>query len=110
MQECAGEGTVVVVNITRFRSDAIIVSHDTVKAVLLSRLSASDTMVWLSKRWASKKRSEQKKENEEFLGCLSWLWQASVPGNFWMMPELWRAVKRMSPLATLATRLELYPP
>jgi hypothetical protein len=58
MQACAGEGTVVVVvvvNITRFRSDAIIVSRDTVKAALLSQLSASDTMVWLSKKMGVEK-------------------------------------------------------
>ncbi|KAN0076282.1 CHAT domain containing protein [Elaphomyces granulatus] len=78
MQECAGDGNVVVVNITEFRSDAIIVSRNTVKAVPLSQLSASDTIAWLSKRWTSRKRSEQKKKNEEFLGYLSWLWQACV--------------------------------
>ena len=78
MQECAGEGTIVVVNITEFRSDAILVSRNTVKTVPLSQLSASDTRAWLSKRWTAKKRSEQKKKNEEFLGYLSWLWQACV--------------------------------
>jgi hypothetical protein len=35
-------------------------------------------MARLSKRWTAKKRSEQKKKNEEFLGYFSWLWQASV--------------------------------
>ena len=73
MQECAGEGTIVVVNITEFRSDAILISRNTVKTVPLSQLSASDTRAWLSKRWTPK-RSEQKTKNNEFLGYLSWLW------------------------------------
>ncbi|KAN0086950.1 CHAT domain containing protein [Elaphomyces granulatus] len=77
MQECAGEGTIVVVNITEFRSDAILVSRNTVKTVPLSQLLASDTRAWLSKRWTPK-RSEQQKKNDEFLGYLSWLWQACV--------------------------------
>jgi len=74
MQECADEGSIVIVNITGFRSDTIIVSRNTVKTVPLPQLSASDARAWLSKRWMAKKRSEQKKKNEEFLGCLSWLW------------------------------------
>ncbi|KAN0071674.1 CHAT domain containing protein [Elaphomyces granulatus] len=78
MQECAGEGTVVVVNITEFRSDAILVSRNAVKTVPLSQLSAPDTRAWLSKSWTAKKRSGQKQKNEEFLGYLSWLWQACV--------------------------------
>jgi tetratricopeptide (TPR) repeat protein len=78
MQECAGEGTVVVVNITEFRSDTILISRNTVKTVPLSQLSASDARAWLSKRWTAKKRSVQKQKNEEFLGYLSWLWQACV--------------------------------
>jgi len=78
MQECAGESNVVVVNITEFRSDAILVSRNAIKTVLLSQLSASDTRAWLSKRWTAKKRSEQNTKNKEFLGYLSWLWQACV--------------------------------
>ncbi|KAN0071690.1 CHAT domain containing protein [Elaphomyces granulatus] len=78
MQKCAGEGTVVVVNITEFRSDTILISYNAVKTVPLSQLSASDTRAWLSKRWTVEKRSEQKQKNEEFLGYLSWLWQACV--------------------------------
>src|SRR5467141_3662302 len=77
MQECAGKGTIVVVNITEFRSDAILISRNTVKTVPLSQLSASATRVWLSKRWTPK-RSEQQKKNDEFLGYLSWLWQVCV--------------------------------
>ncbi|KAN0069079.1 hypothetical protein V8E54_012708 [Elaphomyces granulatus] len=47
MQECTGEGTIIVVNMTEFRSDAILVSRNTVKTVPLSQLSASDTRAWL---------------------------------------------------------------
>jgi hypothetical protein len=78
MQECAGEGSVVVVNITHFRSDTIIVSRNSVKTVPLCQLSLSETMTWLRTRYTTKNMSEQKQQNEAFLGYLSWLWQARV--------------------------------
>jgi tetratricopeptide (TPR) repeat protein len=78
MQECAGEGSVVVVNITELRSDAILVSRNRVKTLPLSQLLASETAVWIRKEWKVKKRSDQKKKNEEFLEYLFWLWQVCV--------------------------------
>lgn len=42
MQECAAEGSIVVVNITEFRSDAIIVTRTAITTIPLAELSASD--------------------------------------------------------------------
>ncbi|RKL22757.1 hypothetical protein BFJ72_g14654 [Fusarium proliferatum] len=48
MQECASEGSIILVNITPFRSDAIIVSRTAIKTVSLPKLSTADTTAWLS--------------------------------------------------------------
>ncbi|WZH47126.1 CHAT domain-containing protein [Fusarium acuminatum] len=78
MQECATEGSIVVVNVTAFRSDAILVSSHTITTLTLSEMLASDAEAWLCKKWASKRKFEQKGKNDEFLEYLSWLWQACV--------------------------------
>jgi hypothetical protein len=64
MQEYADDGSVV---FTLPSSEAMrSVSRNTVKTVPLSQLSTSHTRAWLSKRWTSKKRFEQKNKNGEF--------------------------------------------
>ncbi|EXM12961.1 hypothetical protein FOTG_18569 [Fusarium oxysporum f. sp. vasinfectum 25433] len=77
MQECAAGGSIVVVNITTFRSDAIIVSPTAIKTLNLPRLAAEDARAWLSKKWTSR-RSERAQKNREYLDYLSWLWKTCV--------------------------------
>ncbi|KAH7187622.1 CHAT domain-containing protein [Fusarium oxysporum] len=78
MQECATEGSIVVINITDFRSDAIIVSNNSLRTIVLPELSASKARLWVSKDLSIKKRSGQRGENDQFLDYLSWLWYACV--------------------------------
>ncbi|KAF5227007.1 hypothetical protein FANTH_14909 [Fusarium anthophilum] len=78
MQECITEGSIVVINITDFRSDAIVVSNNSIQTIALPELSASETRAWASKDWSTKKRSEQRGRNDEFLDYLSWLWNVCV--------------------------------
>jgi predicted RNase H-like HicB family nuclease len=78
MQECITKGSIVVVNITNFRSDAIIISSNSLRTIGLPELSASDARSWVSKNWSTKRRSEQQGRNDQFLGYLSWLWHACV--------------------------------
>jgi hypothetical protein len=78
MQECISEGTVVVINITNFRSDAIIIFNNSIRTIALPKLSASDARSWASKDWSTKKKSEQRGKNDQFLDYLSWLWHACV--------------------------------
>ncbi|KAK2471360.1 hypothetical protein H9L39_17591 [Fusarium oxysporum f. sp. albedinis] len=78
MQECITEGSIVVINITDFRSDAIIVSNNSLRTIVLPELSASKARLWVSKDWSTKKKSEQRGKNNQFLDYLSWLWHASV--------------------------------
>ncbi|KAG7403689.1 hypothetical protein Forpe1208_v016358 [Fusarium oxysporum f. sp. rapae] len=59
MQECITEGSIVVINITDFRSDAIIISSNSLRTVALAELSASDARSWVSKDWSTKKKFEQ---------------------------------------------------
>ncbi|RKK88945.1 hypothetical protein BFJ71_g12645 [Fusarium oxysporum] len=77
MQECAAGGSIVVVNITTFRSDAIIVSPTAIKTLNLPRLAAEDARAWLGKKWTGR-RSERAQKNREYLKYLSWLWETCV--------------------------------
>ncbi|KAH7111459.1 CHAT domain-containing protein [Dactylonectria estremocensis] len=78
MQECVTEGSIVVINITGFRSDAILISNNSLSTITLPGLSAFDVRSWASKDWSTKKRSEQREKNDEFLDYLSWLWHTCV--------------------------------
>ncbi|KAL2136726.1 hypothetical protein VTI74DRAFT_1767 [Chaetomium olivicolor] len=80
IQECAVGGTIVVVNITGFRSDAILVSQPVIKALNLPRLLASDALVWLGKKWTGRevRRRERPQKNREYLEYLAWLWDVCV--------------------------------
>ncbi|EWY79267.1 hypothetical protein FOYG_17556 [Fusarium oxysporum NRRL 32931] len=78
MQECITEGSIVVTNITDFRSDAIIVSNNSLRTIALPELSAPKVRLWIRKDWSTKKKSEQKGKNEQFLDYLSWLWHVCV--------------------------------
>jgi TPR repeat protein len=77
MQKCAAGGTIVVVNISNLRSDAILVSASAIKTIHLSSLKVSEVKVWLSKKWKCR-RLERTKKNEEYLEYLSWLWKVCV--------------------------------
>ncbi|PHH91989.1 hypothetical protein CDD83_9436 [Cordyceps sp. RAO-2017] len=77
MQECASGGSIVVVNITYIRSDAIIVSPGGIKALKLAALSASDTSVWLNQDWSGR-RSERREKNMLYSRHLAWLWDVCV--------------------------------
>ena len=45
MRNCAAGGSIVVVNITKFRTDAIIISSEAITTLVLSDLSADDVEV-----------------------------------------------------------------
>ncbi|KAH7131154.1 CHAT domain-containing protein [Dactylonectria macrodidyma] len=77
MQECAAGGSIVVVNITTFRRDAIIVSPTAITTLNLPMLAAEDARAWLSKKWTGR-RSERAQKNREYLDYLSWLWETCV--------------------------------
>jgi CHAT domain-containing protein len=77
IRECAAGGSIVVVNITEFRNDAIIIMPTVVKAVSLSKLSVSDAKAWLSKDWTGR-RADRAVKNRNYLAYLAWLWESCV--------------------------------
>ena len=76
MQECAAGGSIVIVNITEFWSDAILVSPTAIKTMSLPELSSANARVWLGKEWSG--RRDRGKKNKEYLKYLEWLWQSGV--------------------------------
>ncbi|TWU71128.1 hypothetical protein ED733_002535 [Metarhizium rileyi] len=77
MQKCAAGGSIVIVNITKFRSDAIIITSAVVKAISLSAMSPFDAMARLSKDWAGR-RDERAEKKRDYLAYLTWLWECCV--------------------------------
>jgi tetratricopeptide (TPR) repeat protein len=78
MQEGMSEGYVAIVNISQIRSDAIVMTQDTLQAIPLSGLNMEEAWRWLRTEWRHKKKSELLKKNEGFLEYLIWLWRICV--------------------------------
>ncbi|KAJ6437995.1 Serine-tRNA ligase, cytoplasmic [Purpureocillium lavendulum] len=80
MRECALGGTIEVVNITDFPSDAILVSKTAIRTLNLRRLLASDAKAWLRRKWTGRevRRKERARKNKEYLEYLLWLWDVCV--------------------------------
>jgi len=77
MQEDTCEGCIVMVNVSTIRSDAIVMTQDTLQAISLSDLNIEDARRWLHTEWKSQ-RSELRKKNDKFLEYLTWLWRTCV--------------------------------
>jgi hypothetical protein len=63
-----GDSCVTIVNISTIRSDAILMTGESLQAIHLSNLSLGE----------AKKRHELRKKNDEFLEYLAWLWRFCV--------------------------------
>jgi tetratricopeptide (TPR) repeat protein len=80
MQEDMCEGCIVMVNVSTIGSHAIVMTQGTLQVISLSGLNVEDARRWLRTEWRSKKRSELRKKNNEFLEFLTWLWHSCVKG------------------------------
>jgi tetratricopeptide (TPR) repeat protein len=78
LQEEICEGCDVLVNVSSIRSDALVMTQDTLQAVSLQDLKEEDATRWLRTEWRSKKKSELREKNDEFLNYLTWLWNVCV--------------------------------
>jgi hypothetical protein len=78
MQEDICEGCIVMVNVSTIRSDAVVMSQDILKALSLPDMNVEDVSRWLRTEWRSRKRSDLRKKNDEFLEYLTWLWHTCV--------------------------------
>ncbi|CAF9931585.1 MAG: hypothetical protein GOMPHAMPRED_005962 [Gomphillus americanus] len=73
MQACAADGTVVVVNVTDSRSDAIILSTKAIHTASLPDEFGPEARKWISKEWHGP-RSQRGLRNKEYMAFLNWLW------------------------------------
>jgi CHAT domain-containing protein len=78
MQACAIDGTIIVVNISELRSDAIIVSSNSIKTLALPELSALEAKQWVAKNWQQPTKQERGSRNKDYCNYLRWLWKVCV--------------------------------
>lgn len=78
MQQTAVDGFIIVVNITEFASDAIIISKSTIARVELPNMSAKEVTNRFDRKWTAPTFKSQLKKNVKFLEALEWLWEAGV--------------------------------
>lgn len=78
LQRCAGEGTIVIVNVAPLRSDAVLISSSSVTLLKMPQHFAKEAAEWLLKKWTIKKKSEYVAKNDDFSAYLSWLWDNCV--------------------------------
>ena len=74
---CAKEGEIVIVNVAKLRSDAIIISEKEIKVLSLPNLFEEEAEQWTQKEWIGPK-SELAKRNKQYLLYMSWLWDTCV--------------------------------
>ncbi|KAH8799412.1 CHAT domain-containing protein, partial [Xylogone sp. PMI_703] len=78
LRQRASEGPIVLVSIADLRSDAIMVSHSTIKTLPLPELTKSKVIEWIRQEPTRYKRSEKGKKNRAYSEFLKWLWSACV--------------------------------
>lgn len=78
----ASEGSIVVINITDERSDAIIVTASGVTSVALTTLTLGETLAWIQEDLTMSKSDDTSqdrgKKNKRYVEFLRWLWQKCV--------------------------------
>ena len=75
MRQQASEGSIIFINMTAHRSDAIIVSTSSIEALELPLMKACEADTWINRKWAASDKAEDNKEFEKYL---SWLWETCV--------------------------------
>jgi hypothetical protein len=70
-------GNIITVNVSKLRSDAIIISSGSIKTLALPKLSASTAKRWISNDWRGG-RSERATKNKQYREYLRWLWDGAV--------------------------------
>jgi tetratricopeptide (TPR) repeat protein len=78
MQSCSIAGSIVVVNITNLRSDAIIVTASALKVLPLPGLSAGQAKDWINQDLTTTSPEDRGRKNKAYLQFLLWLWRECV--------------------------------
>lgn len=81
MRQCAENDYIVIVNTSRLRSDAIVVSRrlDSVKSIPLPGLIEKEIQSWIDKDLTRTTPSTFGEKNKEYRQFLSWLWKGMRP-------------------------------
>jgi tetratricopeptide (TPR) repeat protein len=78
MQSCSAEGSIIIVNVTNLRSDAIIITTDVFRVLPLPGLSARQAKDWINQDLTTTSLSGRGCKNKAYLQFLSWLWRGCV--------------------------------
>jgi len=78
MQNCSTKGSIVVVNITNLRSDAIIITTHGFQVFSFSALCARQANDWIDQDLSTPSQSDRGRKNKAYLQFLSWLWRECV--------------------------------
>jgi hypothetical protein len=78
MQSCSMAGSIVVVNITNLRSDAIIITASAFKVLPLHGLSAGQAQNWIGHDLTTTSNEDRGGKNKAYLQFLLWLWHECV--------------------------------
>lgn len=78
IRSASNEGSVIVVNVTSLRSDAIIVSSAGIKLVPLPGFNAVQAQSWIYQDLTSASSGARGVKNKAFLQFLAWLWCGCV--------------------------------
>ncbi|KAH8816665.1 CHAT domain-containing protein [Xylogone sp. PMI_703] len=78
IKDCAAQGNIIVVNITRLRSDILIVTPNAIEAFPLPDLKPRDAFDWVQKGLTATSMHDRGKKNKEYRDFLAWLWRTCV--------------------------------
>lgn len=78
IQNCAMEGNIIIINITKIRSDALIVTPNAIEAVPLPDLKPRDAFDWVRKDLTTTTMQDRGRKNKEYRDFLAWLWRMCV--------------------------------
>jgi tetratricopeptide (TPR) repeat protein len=78
IEDCAAQGNILVVNITRLRSDALIVTPNAIQAFPLPDLRPRDAFDWIKKDLTATNLHDRGRKNKEYRDFLAWLWRTCV--------------------------------
>ncbi|KAF2875168.1 CHAT domain-containing protein [Massariosphaeria phaeospora] len=79
MKACAASGSIIVVNATALRSDAIIITPDAITAIPLPKLTTEKAEYWIQQDLTTyPSLDEVGTKNKSWRAFLTWLWHACV--------------------------------
>jgi hypothetical protein len=82
LKQAAEEGTIIIVNVSDVRSDAILVTSSLIRSCQLLQLRSADVKIWLKQDLSNFTASDPGRKNKEYVKFLDWLWESCVEPVF----------------------------